>query len=370
MVSVIVPVYNAGAALETCLDSLANQTLADIEIIVVNDASTDGSPGIIEGFAAADSRFRVLSNGENLNLFETRRGGFAAARGAYVAACDSDDYMPGTALERLYETARREEADIVHGRVEQLAGGRRLEFYFGSPFKASSGRAFVESLLRFGRGWNVWGKLYRRAVVEKGLAELPANKRLFQAEDLLFSVFFGLEAGPYAACPEIVYGYRFNEGNYFSQPEKWPSQVADHFQVLALIKARLEKNGLPAEYDRLFKRLARKTAAGVFANLPAGADRALARALITERLPCLEDIYGADFRRSPLGDDYEKAGGRPRFFRRAARPGALVLFTLTRLWENGFYESLIRFRQALTIIRRDGYKQALEKMKGRLMFCA
>jgi hypothetical protein len=278
--------------------------------------------------------------------------------------------MPRSALKHLYETARREEADIVHGRVEQLAGGRRLECYFGSPFKASSGRAFVESLLRFGRGWNLAAKLFHRRVVEKGLAELPVNKRLFLADDLLASFFFGLEAGRYAACPEIVYHYRSSHGNYFSQPEKWPAHIADHFQVLALIKARLEKNGLPAEYARLFKGLVRRTAAGVFANLPAGADRALARALIKEGLPCLEDIYGADFRRSPLGDDYEKPGGRPRFFRRAARPGALVLFVLTRLWENGFYESVIRFRQALTLIRRDGYKQALEKMKGRLMFCA
>ena len=87
LVSVIVPVYNTEKMLKTCLDSLISQTLADIEIIIINDASTDNSMKIIDSYASLDSRFRILENSENQNLFETRRRGFAAARGVYIATC-------------------------------------------------------------------------------------------------------------------------------------------------------------------------------------------------------------------------------------------------------------------------------------------
>ena len=372
LVSVVVPVYNTETVLKACLDSLVNQTLADIEIIVVNDASTDGSMKIVESYAAADSRFRVLENSGNRNLFETRRRGFAAARGEYMATCDSDDYMPGAALERLYETARKAEADIVHGCIDllidgRLVDGRRLGWHYGSPFNVSSGRSFVESFLGFGRGWSACGKLYHRTVVKNALAELPVNRRLFLGEDLLFSFFFGLQAGRYAGCPKIVYHHRFSGNNYYSQPEKWPRNVADFFDVLSIMKSRLERKDLPVEYNILLEEMIKKTVIKVFRNLPSGADSALARGLIVERLgkSYLMNIYGEDFSRSPLGDDYGNAGNKVRsagFVRKALIPGYLIFFALVQLRKNGFYEFAVRCRQLLSLFRRNGCRYLLEKL--------
>jgi len=371
LVSVIVPVYNRETVLKTCLDSLATQTLTDIEIIVVNDASTDGSGKIMEGYAATDSRFRVLENSENQNSFETRRRGFAAARGAYIATCDSDDFMPSGALEQLYETAQKTKADIVHGRMDQLIGKRLWRLHWVSPFKVSTGRSFVESLLRFSRAWNVCGKLYHQSVIEKALTELPVNKRLFLADDLLFSFFFGLKAGRYVGSPETVYCYRFNKGNHFSQPEKWPLYIADHFDVLAIMRTRLEKKDLPAEYDPLLKGLIKKTVREVFQNLPAGADFALARSLITERLgkSYLMDIYGQGFSLSPFGDDFEPAGKTVKSS--GIFPASIcrrILFILIQLWRAGGYEATILFRHMLILIRRNGWKYALEKLWHKSLF--
>jgi glycosyltransferase involved in cell wall biosynthesis len=371
VVSVVVPVYNTETVLKICLDSLVKQTLTDIEIIVVNDASTDGSNKIIESYAATDSRFRVLENNENQNSFETRKRGFAAARGTYITTCDSDDYMPRAALERLYEIARKEKADIVHGRMNQFSGARRWGCPWASPFKVYSGRTFLESLLRFGRAWNLYAKLYHRSVVGKGLADLPANKRLFCADDLLFSFFFGLQARRYAGCPEIVYHYRSSHDNFFKQPEKWASHIADHFYVLARMKERLEKNDLPAEYALLFKRLVKKTVAGVFANLPPGADLALARGLITEQLgkSYLAGIYGPDFSRSPLGNDYETAGNASQaasFLRLVIFPGRLIIFAWRQVLEIGFYEFKVNFQHLLNLIRRKGCQYAFNKLRPRV----
>jgi glycosyltransferase involved in cell wall biosynthesis len=350
---------------------LVFQTLADIEIIVINDASTDGSTKIIEDYAILDSRFHVLENSKNQNLFETRRRGFAAATGAYIATCDSDDYMPRTALKQLYETARRTEADIVHGCADELVDERHLGWHINSPFNVSSGCSFVESMLRLERGWHIWGKLHHRSVVEKALKELPVNKRLFMGEDLLFSFFFGLQAGRYSGCREIVYHYRTSRDSYYNHPEEWPQHIADYFDVLSMLKARMERKDIPLEHN-LLQGWIKTVINGIFRNLPIGADLAAARGLITERLgkSYLMDIYGQNFNRSPLGDDNATAGRmvRPaKFIRKALFPGRIIFLVLSQLREKGFYEFSIRCRQWLTFIRRKGYKYFLRKLTARFL---
>jgi glycosyltransferase involved in cell wall biosynthesis len=260
LVSVVVPVYGTAAFLPLCLDSLLGQTLADLEIIIVNDASPDASQEIIERYVASDSRLKPLINPENLNLYETRRRGFAAATGAYITTCDSDDYMPPEALERLYQTARITGADLVHGRTAEFTDKRQLGLNYSSlPFRAATGPDFVKAMLRHGRGLNVWGKLYRRRIVESALADLPAGKRLFLSEDLLYSYFIGLKAGRYAALPEVVYQYRYHRGSYFRNQERWRLNVIDLFEVLAILKKHITSGGAAAQdfsllLDSLIKR--------------------------------------------------------------------------------------------------------------------
>jgi glycosyltransferase EpsH len=244
LVSVVVPVYGTAAFLPACLDSLLSQTLADIEIITVNDASPDDSQEIIERYAARDSRLKPLINPENLNLYETRRRGFAAATGAYITTCDSDDYMPAQALERLYRTAQMTGADLVHGRAREFSDNRNLGLHFTSlPFRVVTGPDFVRAMLRHGRGFSVWGKLYRRRLVEAALADLPVGKRLFQSEDLLYSYFIGLKAGRYAALPEVVYQYRYPRDSYFRNQERWRLNIIDLFEILAILKKHMASQG-------------------------------------------------------------------------------------------------------------------------------
>lgn len=110
-VSVVVPVYNTAPYLRQCLDSLIGQTLQDIEVICVDDGSTDDSPAILEEYAAADSRIRVLSQ-PNSHAGVARNNGMAVARGAYVVFCDSDDYMAPDALELMARQCEADDADI------------------------------------------------------------------------------------------------------------------------------------------------------------------------------------------------------------------------------------------------------------------
>ena len=111
-VSVVIPVYNVGKQLEKCLDSVVAQTFPDIEIIVVNDGSTDNSPEIIARYADKDSRIVVIDK-SNEGLAYARKSGIEAARGTYIYHLDGDDYLEFDAIELLYRKAIEEDADMV-----------------------------------------------------------------------------------------------------------------------------------------------------------------------------------------------------------------------------------------------------------------
>ena len=111
-VSVIVPVYNVYEYLGRCLDSLVNQTLKEIEIIVVNDGSPDNSQLIIDKYAKKYSNIKAYKK-KNGGLSDARNYGLAKATGEYIAFIDSDDYVDVNMLEKMYNKAKKDDLDIV-----------------------------------------------------------------------------------------------------------------------------------------------------------------------------------------------------------------------------------------------------------------
>ncbi len=113
LLSIIVPVYNVEKYLRECLDSLVNQTLKDIEIIVVNDASPDNSENIILEYMAQDSRIVYIKHEENKCLGGARNTGMKAARGQYIAFVDSDDYVDRHLYENAIKAFEKHDVDTV-----------------------------------------------------------------------------------------------------------------------------------------------------------------------------------------------------------------------------------------------------------------
>ena len=111
-VSIIIPVYNPGELLNRCLDSASNQTLKDIEIICIDDGSSDGSLDILNRYAKNDSRFKVLSQ-PNLGAGIARNKGLEYANGEYIVFLDSDDFIESDMCECLYNHAKRLDSDLV-----------------------------------------------------------------------------------------------------------------------------------------------------------------------------------------------------------------------------------------------------------------
>ena len=117
-VSVIIPVYNVAPYLGECLDSVIQQSLTDIEIICIDDCSTDDSLQLLQKYAVSDSRIRILCNDKNRDVSATRNRGIREAVGKYIFFMDSDDtFFSNNALESLYDVAITDLADVVWGRT-------------------------------------------------------------------------------------------------------------------------------------------------------------------------------------------------------------------------------------------------------------
>lgn len=111
-VSIIVAAYNIEKYIYKCIDSIRKQTFKDIEIIIVNDGSTDSTLNIIRNLALKDSRIRIIDK-KNEGLIEARKSGLDVANGEYILFVDGDDWLELDALEKLYNNAINNNSDIV-----------------------------------------------------------------------------------------------------------------------------------------------------------------------------------------------------------------------------------------------------------------
>lgn len=129
-VSVIIPVYNVELYLEECLDSVLSQSLRDIEVILVNDGSTDRSFEIIENYAKNDNRIQVL-NQDNKGVSAARNIGLSISRGEYILFVDSDDMIIENSLDLLYKQACEKNTEVLLGHAYRyFTNGEKIDFFY------------------------------------------------------------------------------------------------------------------------------------------------------------------------------------------------------------------------------------------------
>ncbi len=129
-VSVIIPVYDVSEFLAECLVSVINQTMREIEIICIDDASTDNSMEILKYYKNLDDRIFVYSNEKNYGAAYTRNRGIQLAKGKFIYALDADDKIKPTALQKLYEIAEKNNSDVITFEGELLFQNEILEKKF------------------------------------------------------------------------------------------------------------------------------------------------------------------------------------------------------------------------------------------------
>ena len=204
-ISVIIPVYNVEEYLEACLDSVICQTFTDIEVICVDDKSTDTSLDIINKYSQRDKRVKCIQNKQNHGLSFTRNVGIKAAKGEYIFFLDSDDEIVKDALEKLYKIANAKNYQMVFFDFVNLYESEQLENSLSYRDKdrrglegESSGRElFIKCVENSDMQPQAWLKLYNRDfIIKKGLffhegilhEDIPyAVKSMFQADNVFFT---------------------------------------------------------------------------------------------------------------------------------------------------------------------------------------
>ena len=167
LVSVIVPMFNVESYIRRCLDSLEEQTYRNIEIIVINDGSKDGSLDIAKEYSRRDSRFIIISQ-KNGGLGKARNTGIAASRGDYVTFVDSDDYISRQYIERLMELSAMYAADVAAVNLIKFFEGQIPKCNTRYPEVISfSGMEAVEDMwYQRHLASSAWGKIYRKNLLE------------------------------------------------------------------------------------------------------------------------------------------------------------------------------------------------------------
>lgn len=171
LVSVIVPVYGVEAYLDRCVESIVGQTYKNLQIILIDDGSTDNCPAMCDAWAERDCRIRVIHK-ENGGLSDARNAGLAMAEGEYVAFVDSDDWLDRRFVEILYRTAAEHNCEIVECGYFATTGTEPETSSPGAVAMYSAEEAMELHLREKMFRQVVWNKLYRRDIItvlfEKG----------------------------------------------------------------------------------------------------------------------------------------------------------------------------------------------------------
>ena len=201
LISIIIPIYNVEKYLNRCLDSVMKQSFQDIEIILVNDGSTDNSDNIIKSYLF-DERIKYIYQ-KNKGLSEARNTGLNIASGEYVLFLDSDDEIPLNAVELLLE-ATNENPDFVIGNIKVL-GSDKFSFYFSIPSGVIQGNELIlDSFIK--------DKWYSMAVNKLIKKEFLLNHHLFFKEgilheDELWSFILATKANKMSVVKDYTYHY-------------------------------------------------------------------------------------------------------------------------------------------------------------------
>lgn len=250
--SVIIPVYNAEKYLRGCMDSVLGQTLRELEVICVDDGSTDGSAAILAEYAEKDSRVRVLRQ-ENKGAGAARNLGIDAARGEYAAFIDADDWVEKSYCSELVQCADEHSSDIVVCRAQRFddATGKPLPSDWMLKEQYIPGKAFTPEdikkfIFQFTYG-QVWDKLFRRDFINANGIRFPGIRA---AEDTSFAYISLLSAKRIAVQPSVLIHYRVNRtGTTSGSFVKYPDAP---FTAFNLVYEFLKGSGKYKEYEQSF----------------------------------------------------------------------------------------------------------------------
>lgn len=220
-ISVIIPVYQVAQFLPQCIESVCNQDHRNLEIILIDDGSTDGSGAICDRYAATDSRIQVIHQ-ENAGAAAAKNAGLRIATGEYLSFVDSDDFLKPNVYGYMLDVLQSEHADAVQFGFREVYTTRTEDQVHGEGRKKLDGK---EYLCQFPKDWTcalLWNKLYRRSLYD-GIFFEEGHK----IDDEYFTYQGFLKKTTVVYDDRIVYNYRKRASSVMSTPGSAEQRVLD-----------------------------------------------------------------------------------------------------------------------------------------------
>lgn len=260
-ISIIVPVYNVERYLPRCIESIRHQTMKDLEILLVDDGSTDASGEICDRYAAADPRIRVLHR-PNGGLVSARQAGLRASAGRYVAFADSDDWMEDDMYGSLYEKARSQDADaVMEGMKEDVLGDsrERRNLMPEGPYCSEEDAEFFcgrmiscEDFFCAGIQPYLWNKLFRRELAMRHMPGIDPHIRVGEDAAAVYPML--AMAGRKVVSGECHYHYCIRESSMMHSLEDAGKEYGNAALVDKALKGSFERLGILSRVEGQLKR--------------------------------------------------------------------------------------------------------------------
>ncbi|MCR5230964.1 MAG: glycosyltransferase [Solobacterium sp.] len=239
-VTIIVPVYNAEAAVGKCIESILGQEFEDFELLLMDDGSRDGSPAILDFYAQKDSRVKVVHK-SNSGVSDTRNMGLDMAQGEYIQFLDADDWMTPDSTKMLVRTADDNNADLVVADFYRVVGknvSRKGSILTDRPLNRQEYAEWLkESPADYYYGV-IWNKLFRRSIIEEH--HLRFDRKMTFCEDFIFNLEYVLHCSVIMPLQVPVYYYVKTDGSLVSQ----------NMNIQKIVKM---KTSVYQYYDRFFR---------------------------------------------------------------------------------------------------------------------
>lgn len=263
LISIILPVYNVEEYINECLKSLINQTLYNIEIILVDDGSTDKSGNICDEYAKKDSRVKIIHQ-KNQGSLQARRNGILQANGKYILFVDPDDFIAkDDSIEKIYNLIEKEKVDILQFSIDviDLDEKRRkntLKWMKVCQERIDGGRNIISSCFSEGKfGWNLWNKIYKSEICKKSALNINSDINLYAGTDIYPFFLMAFFANSFiGVVTEPFYVYRRNDKGITSKKKVTIDSfkhTANEINIVKLAENFLKSRNIYIEYEDIIK---------------------------------------------------------------------------------------------------------------------
>lgn len=287
-ISVILPCYNVAKYISACLDSLLNQTLRDIEIICVDDKSSDDTAEIIKQYVAKDARVRLIEQKKNGGVSIARNTGIDAASGEYIGFVDPDDWVDADYYEKLYNKIIAENADVCAGNTK--------EHYTNGKIKVRND--IINNIIRAKCHfcYTVWCAIYKTSFIRENKIYCPAG--ITNGEDTVFCIRCAMMATKITGIKNTYYHYVHHnnsaESKYYTE-----KHVSSRIRVANMIVDMINSQEHISEYDYAcyFNKVFNQVCWDMF-------EKTTRRDLLLSSLECAISLYNKSKYKSCIKNSY------------------------------------------------------------------